>query len=83
MPRLRPPPSQSPIDSKRLPGPVAVAVALLEAISASTLSADAKAAAKMLALNNLVLGRVNLSSHRKRHRIPPLRDEFPRMPDRD
>lgn len=64
MPRLRPPPNARPIS------PAEAVLALLDRINASTLSDDAKAAANMLALNNLVLGRLLLSGRRVRHRVP-------------
>jgi hypothetical protein len=52
------------------------ALALLARIEASTLSEEARATAKMLCLNNLVLGRTLLGGRRFRHRIPPI----PRFP---
>jgi hypothetical protein len=81
MPRLRPPPMPMP----PLPAgsPAVRALATIEVIEASDLSSDAKAAAKMLILNNLVLGRGILSGHRLRIRVPSKASEPPRFPDPD
>jgi hypothetical protein len=71
MPRLRPPPHAVAAGAIRVRSPALIAaLTLLEKIEASTLSEEAKAAAKMLCLNNLVLGRMYLSGRRWKHRIP-------------
>lgn len=76
MPRLRQPP-----DLKR-PGTL---LGLLERVEASSLSAEAKAAGRMLVLNQMILARSRLGPfvRRSRRKINPLDSaaEMPRFDD--